>query len=97
MIQIKRWTDGAVLFELNESNGFKDGMGIRDAVEAAIELDVSLSGADLRGACLSGAYLRGADLSGAYLRGADLSGANLSRADLSGADLSGADLSGAKF
>ena len=61
---------------------------------------ISLSGADLRGAYLRGAdlrgaYLRGADLRGADLRGADLRGAYLRGADLSGAYLRGADLSGA--
>ena len=54
--------------------------------------DVSLRGANLRGA-----YLRGADLCGADLRGADLCGANLGGAYLDGANLTGAILTGANL
>lgn len=72
--------------------------------------EVSICGADLRGAnlyradlCEADLYktnlyhadLRGANLRGADLYQADLCGANLYRADLTGAELCGADLRGA--
>ena len=99
-IEIKSWFSGDVLFEYKSDNAT-----MKKAVEAAVDDNANLSGANLRDADLSGADLSGADLSGANLRDADLrdanlSGANLRDADLSGAnlrdaDLSGADLSGA--
>ena len=55
MIRIKRRVDDAVLFEFNESNGFKDGMTIRDAAVAAVAYRANLSGANLIDADLSGA------------------------------------------
>ena len=81
-------------------------------VEAAVSCGVSLSKANLAGACLSCADLIGADLNGANLNGADLSwadisganiqranlkDANLKRAVLEGADLNEADISGANL
>ena len=94
-IEIKSWFSGDVLFEYESDNAT-----MKKAVEAAIDGNANLSGADLSGADLrdadlSGADLRDADLSGADLRDADLSGADLRDADLSGADLRDADLSGA--
>ena len=84
-IEIKSWFSGDVLFEYKSDNAT-----MKKAVEAAVDDNANLSGANLRDADLSGADLSGADLSGANLRDADLSGANLRDADLSGADLSGA-------
>ena len=94
-IEIKSWFSGDVLFEYESDNAT-----MKKAVEAAIDGNANLSGANLRDADLSGANLRDADLSGANLRDADLrdadlSGANLRDADLRDADLSGANLSGA--
>jgi len=86
-IEIKSWFSGDVLFE-HES----DNATMKKAVEAAVDDNANLSGANLRDADLSGADLRDADLSGANLSGANLSGADLSGADLRDADLSGADL-----
>jgi uncharacterized protein YjbI with pentapeptide repeats len=63
---------------------------------ANIEIDLSgadLREANLREADLSLAYLRGANLTGAYLRGANLRNADLYGANLSGANLSYVDLS----
>ncbi|MFA6168383.1 MAG: pentapeptide repeat-containing protein [Gemmatimonadaceae bacterium] len=108
MIQIKRWTDGTIIYASQTATTITEA--IREVVAAAgkagIRADLSranlsranlsgayLSRADLSGANLSGAYLSGAYLSGAYLSGAYLGGADLSRADLSGADLSRANLS----
>jgi hypothetical protein len=96
MIEIKRWTDGNVIYTA------KDASDVREAVEEARRADANLrranlSGADLSGANLSGADLSGADLSRANLSGADLSWANLRRANLSGADLSGANVHGANL
>lgn len=80
---------------------------LKTVMEEAVEREVSLRGADLRGANLwrvdlEEASLRGADLwranleeanlEEANLRGADLEGANLRGANLRGADLRGADL-----
>ena len=94
-IEIKSWFSGDVLFEYESDNAT-----MKKAVEAAVDGNANLSGADLRDADLSGANLSGADLrdanlSGADLSGADLSGADLRDANLSGADLRDADLSGA--
>ena len=86
-IEIKSWFSGDVLFEYESDNAT-----MKKAVEAAVDDNADLSGANLSGADLSGANLSDADLRDANLSGADLSDANLSGADLSGADLSGADL-----
>ena len=79
-IEIKSWFSGDVLFEYESDNAT-----MKKAVEAAIDGNADLSGADLRDADLRDADLSGADLSNADLRDADLSGADLSNADLSGA------------
>ena len=97
MIQIKKWWNSDVLFELNEANGYQTGMKIADAVKKAIESRANLSGAYLSRANLSRANLSDADLSDADLRDADLSGADLSDANLSDADLRDADLSRANL
>ena len=94
-IEIKSWFSGDVLFEYESDNAT-----MKKAVEAAVDDNANLSGANLRDADLSGANLRDANLSGAdlrdaNLRDANLSGANLSGANLSGANLRDADLSGA--
>ena len=89
-IEIKSWFSGDVLFEYESDNAT-----MKKAVEAAVDDDADLRGADLSDADLSDADLRGADLSDADLRDADLRGADLSDADLRGADLRGADLRGA--
>ena len=81
--EIKRWTDGAVLW-----SGEAESLG--EAARKAIA-----AGADLTGADLTGAVLRYADLTGAVLRDAVLRDADLTGADLTGADLTGADLTGA--
>ena len=81
-IEIKSWFSGDILFEYESDNAT-----MKKAVEAAIDGNANLSGADL-----SGANLSGADLSGANLRDADLSGANLRDADLRDANLRDADL-----
>ena len=91
-IEIKSWFSGDVLFEYESDNAT-----MKKAVEAAIDDNANLSGANLSGADLSGANLSGADLSGANLRDADLRDADLSGADLRDANLSGADLSGANL
>ena len=91
-IEIKSWFSGDVLFEYESDNAT-----IKKAVEAAVDDDANLSGADLRDANLSDANLSGADLRGADLSGADLRDANLRGADLSGADLRDANLSDANL
>jgi uncharacterized protein YjbI with pentapeptide repeats len=60
-------------------------------------LNVTESGADLRGAVLISAQLQGANLNDAELEGADLTGATLQGALLSSAHLQGAILSGAQL
>jgi uncharacterized protein YjbI with pentapeptide repeats len=60
---------------------------LQDCLEAAVEDDANLQGADLRGAELRYANLEGADLQGAYLRGAHLLGVDLHDANLQGADM----------
>ena len=81
-IEIKSWFSGDVLFEYESDNAT-----VKKAVEAAVDGNANLSGADLRDADLRDADLRDANLSGADLSGADLRDANLSGANLSGADL----------
>jgi hypothetical protein len=65
---------------------------LKECVEDAVKMGVSLMEANLTKADLREANLKGADLDGAYLREADLDGANLKGADLDGANLYGADL-----
>lgn len=60
-----------------------------------VDIDGTITDANLHEADLSWADLREADLVGANLRDASLHGANLSGANLRGADLSFANLSGA--
>ena len=86
MIEIKRWTDGKVLYTAETASD------VREAVIEARRGEVNLREANLRRA-----NLWGADLWGADLRGADLGGANLRGADLRGADLGGANLGGANL
>ena len=74
--------DGSLIHTYSGEN-----VGVKDAVEDAVQLGIDLIGAWLRGANLIGANLGGANLSRA-----DLSGANLSQANLSGAWLTGAKL-----
>ena len=81
-IEIKSWFSGDVLFEYESDNAT-----MKKAVEAAVDDNANLSGADLRDADLSGADLRDADL-----RDADLSGADLRDADLRDANLRDANL-----
>ena len=71
-------------------------------VEAAVSCGVSLSKANLAGACLAWADLDVADLAGADLEDADISwadliGANLKEANLKDANLKGAVLIGANL
>jgi len=75
--KIKDRYSGRVLFETEAET-------LKDAVEEAVTLQVSLTCADLRNADLGGAWLAQAELSSA-----DLSGANLFRAILHGAHLVG--------
>ena len=75
-IEIKSWFSGDVLFEYESDNAT-----LKKAIEAAIDGNANLSGANLSGANLSGANLRDADLSGADLRDADLSGAAIYYSD----------------
>ena len=89
-IEIKSWIHGGLLFEYESENAT-----LKKAVEAAIDGNANLSGADLRDANLSGADLSGANLRDANLRDANLRDANLRDANLRDANLSGADLSGA--
>lgn len=100
MIQIKRWSDGKVIF-----TGEYDT--VRDCLEAGVLAGIDFSCAKLNGANLNGANLNGAklnvanlnhaDLNGANLHGAKLCGAKLNRAKLNGANLNGAELNGAKL
>lgn len=66
---------------------------MRQAVEAAIHDNVSLSYANLRGARLGNAALDGGDFRYSILENANMIGANLSEADFTGANMRGADLS----
>ena len=75
---------GDVLFSHTAENN-----SITLTVEAAVSCGVSLSKANLAGACLAWADLDGADLEGADLEGADLEGANLRNTSLKKADLAG--------
>jgi len=83
--EIKHRISGNVLFSLECGS-------LKLCLEAAVENQAYLRGANLREADLSGANLSEADLREADLSGANLRGANLREAYLSGADLSEADL-----
>ena len=83
MIEVKSHSNGKILFSLECGS-------LKLCLEAAVERDANLRGADLGGADLGGAYLGDANL-----RGADLGDANLRGADLGDADLGGANLGGA--
>lgn len=89
MIEIKRWTDGKVLYTAETASD------VREAVIEARRGEVNLREANLRRANLWGADLRGADLGEADLREANLGEANLREANLGEADLGGANLWGA--
>ena len=104
MIEIKRWTDGKVLYTAGTASDVREaviearrgGANLWEANLGGANLwGANLWGANLGGANLGGADLRGANLWEANLRGADLRGANLRGADLEKADLGGADLGGA--
>ena len=81
---------GDVIFKHEAENN-----SITLTVEAAVSCGVSLSKANLAGACLAVADLTGADLTGADLTGADISWADLADAILIGAKLEDANLKGA--
>lgn len=69
-----------------------DHASMTEAVEKAIRMGISLSGANLSGQNLSHANLDGANLSHAWLNDCDLTGTNLSEADLTGAYIQNSDL-----
>jgi len=75
-IEIKSWIHGGLLFEYESENAT-----LKKAVEAAIDGNANLSGANLSDADLSGANLRDANLSGANLSDANLSGAAIYYSD----------------
>ena len=81
---------GDVIFKHEAENN-----SITLTVEAAVSCGVSLSKANLAGACLAVADLEGADLEGADLEDADLSWADLADANLKDANLKDANLKGA--
>jgi len=89
-IEIKSRYSGGVLFS------FEAGT-LKAAIEAAVNCDANLGGADLGGADLGDADLRDANLRDANLGGADLGGADLGDADLRDANLRGANLRGANL
>jgi len=87
-IEIKnRWT-GVVIFS-------GDYGSLKEAVEAAVGMGVSLNHASLNYASLDGASLNHASLNCASLKGASLNYASLKGASLDGALLDGALLKGA--
>ena len=89
-IKIKERYTGIVIFE-HKCNTILEC--IKKALEENINLrDADLRGADFRDADLRGAKLRHADLRGAKLRHVDLRHVELRRANLLGADLQNADL-----
>jgi uncharacterized protein YjbI with pentapeptide repeats len=91
VIQIKRWTDGKVLYTAEGAADVK--AALEEAVKAKADLRYAdLGYADLRYADLRYADLRYADLRYADLRYADLRYADLRYADLRYADLRSADL-----
>jgi uncharacterized protein YjbI with pentapeptide repeats len=103
IIQITDRFSGAVLYEHETiEKRQRDGLALREALEAACKAGANLAGANLDGAnlaCanLAGAYLAGANLAGAYLYRANLAGANLDGANLACANLDGANLAGANL
>jgi len=90
-IEIKRWTDGKVIYVA------EDARDVMEAVEAARAVGADLHSADLRWADLRSADLRSADLRSADLRWANLRSADLRWADLRSADLRSADLRSAEL
>jgi uncharacterized protein DUF5758/pentapeptide repeat protein len=88
--KIKDRYSGRVLFETEAET-------LKDAVEEAVTLQVSLTCADLRNADLGGAWLAQAELSNADLSGANLFKAILWRAALTGARFCNVDLRYANF
>ena len=88
-IEIKN-IDGDVIFKHTAEDNT-----ITLTVEAAVSCGVSLSKANLAGACLAVADLEGADLEGADISWADLKDAILKDANLKDANLKGAFLEGA--
>jgi Pentapeptide repeats (8 copies) len=94
VIEIKRWTDGKVLYVA------KTAADVRSAVLEAVREKANLGYADLGSADLGYAdlgyaNLRSANLGSANLGSADLGSANLGSADLRYADLGYADLGSA--
>jgi hypothetical protein len=90
-IEIKRWTDGKVLYVAENASD------VRAALEEAVAAGAELQGAELQGAKLACAKLQGAKLACAKLQGAELQGAKLQYAELQGAELQYAKLQGAKL
>jgi uncharacterized protein YjbI with pentapeptide repeats len=88
MIEIRHDVSGAVLVS---------GETAKWAVEHAIEMNLSLDGADFKAMDLAGANLGYGKFHDACFVGANLAGASLADADLSGADFYGADLTGANL
>ena len=86
-IEIKHRYTGKVIFSCECET-------IKECLKNAIEKQINLSWANLRGVNLNGVDLRGVDLSGVDLRGANLSWVDLSGVDLQWANLRGANLSG---
>ena len=78
-MEIKNW-DGEIIFA-------DDSFLLRNCIENALKVGVSLRRANFSAADLRRANLSGADLSEADFRGANLNGATLSGANLSGANL----------
>jgi Pentapeptide repeats (8 copies) len=91
VIEIKRWTDGRVLYTAENASD------VRTALEEAVRAGAKLNDAKLNGAKLNDAKLNDAELNGAKLNGAELNGAELNGAELNGAKLNGAELNGAKL
>ena len=81
---------GDVIFKHTAENN-----SITLTVEMAVSCGVSLSKANLAGACLAVADLAGANLEGAKLEDADISWADLADANLEDANLKDANLKGA--
>ena len=96
MIEIKRWTDGKVLYTAETASNVREAVIEARRGEANLG-EANLWEANLRGANLWEANLREANLWGANLWEADLRGADLREADLGGANLRGANLWGANL
>jgi hypothetical protein len=95
-IEIKRWTDGKVLYVAENASDIRTAL--EEAVAAGAKLQYAkLQGAKLQYAKLQGAKLQYAKLQGAKLQGAELQGAKLQYAKLQGAKLQYAKLQGAKL